>query len=197
MTVRRLWIAVALSALVAALALGLVQATRKSDDAGAAPAALRLTPVQMRARLAGSPPALAALHARASGFIPGGERGLEAQLRRLRGHPAVVNVWAAWCGPCREELPVFQHTALARGRTVAFLGVDVDDNRAAAVRLLAQVPLPYPSIDDPDGQVYNHYGLFGTPSTAFYDAAGRRTFLHQGPYRTVADLEHDIDRYAA
>ena len=196
-TVRRLWIPLAAAALVAALVLGLVQAERSGDDTGGTPRALHLTPAQMRARLSPSPPALAALHARASGFLPGGERGLRAQLRAVRGHPAVVNVWAAWCGPCREELPVFQHVALDRGRRVAFLGVDVKDNRESAVRLLRQIPLPYPSVDDPDGQVYNAYGLFGTPSTVFYDAAGRRTFLHQGPYRTVADLERDIDRYAA
>jgi cytochrome c biogenesis protein CcmG/thiol:disulfide interchange protein DsbE len=191
-TARRLWIPLALVALAAVLAIGLSQA---GGGAGP-PRAERLTLAQMRARLAGAPAPLAALHARASAFLPGGERGLLAELRRLRGHPAVVNVWAAWCGPCREELPVFQRAALARGRQVAFLGVDIKDNRESAVRLLRQIPLPYPSVDDPDGQVYNAYGLFGTPSTAFYDSAGRRTFLHQGPYRTVADLERDIDRYA-
>jgi thiol-disulfide isomerase/thioredoxin len=192
-TVRRPWILVALAALAAVVALGLAQAGGGAKP----PPAQRLTLAQMRARLAGSPAPLAALHARASGFIPGGEHGLRAQLQALRGHPAVVNVWAAWCGPCREELPVFQQTALARGRRVAFLGVDVKDARASAVRLLRQIPLPYPSVDDPDGQVYDAYGLFGTPSTVFYDAAGRRTFLHQGPYQSVAALERDIDRYAA
>jgi cytochrome c biogenesis protein CcmG, thiol:disulfide interchange protein DsbE len=193
--VRRLWFPLALAALAAALAVGLLQAGRGGGSG--APRPQRLTAAEMRARLQGSPAPLAALHAQAGGFIPGGERGLQAQLRKLRGHPAVVNVWAAWCGPCRAELPVFQQVSLARGRTVAFLGVDVKDSRAGAVRLLRQIPLPYPSVDDPDGQVYNAYGLFGTPSTAFYDAAGRRTFLHQGPYRSAAQLERDIDRYAA
>jgi cytochrome c biogenesis protein CcmG, thiol:disulfide interchange protein DsbE len=192
--VRRIWIPLAAAALLAALVIGLSQAG--GDRGSGPPKPLRLTEAGIRERLAGSPPALAALHARANGFIPGARKALERELRSVRGHPAVVNVWAAWCGPCRDELPVFQTVSLSRGTKVAFLGVDIKDNRESAVRLLRQIPLAYPSVDDPDGQVYNAYGLLGTPSTAFYDAAGRRTYLHQGPYESVAALDRDIDRYA-
>jgi thiol-disulfide isomerase/thioredoxin len=190
--VRRLWIILSLGALAAVLAVGLSQATK----GGSAPRPQRLTAAEIRRRLAGSPAALAGLHARANAFIPGGRSALTAELRKVRGHPAVVNVWAAWCGPCRSELPVFQQVSLSRGTSVAFLGVDIKDDRESAVRLLRQIPLSYPSVDDPDGQVYNAYALLGTPSTAFYDAAGHRTYLHQGPYETAAALDRDIDRYA-
>ena len=56
--------------------------------------------------------------------------------------------------------------------------------------------MPYPSYDDPQGQVYNAEGLVGVPSTLFYDRRGRQTFVHQGPYFEKADLVRDIRQYA-
>ena len=81
-------------------------------------------------------------------------------MRALRGHPVVVNVWAAWCGPCRVELPVIQRASLDYGKRVAFLGVDLKDNRGAAAKLLRDIPLTYPSYEDPDGKVANGYRLW-------------------------------------
>ena len=86
--------------------------------------------------------------------------------------------------------------ALDHGKQVAFVGVDLRDDRGSASRLLKTVPLSYPSYEDPDGKVYNGYRLQGTPSTIFYDASGKQTFLHSGPYFHQADLDADIRRYA-
>jgi len=93
-------------------------------------------------------------------------------------------------------MPAVQRVALKRGRQVAFLGVDIKDNRGAARRFLRDIPLSYPSYEDPDGQIYNAYRLAGAPSTVFYDATGHQAFLHQGQYASTADLNRDIDRYA-
>jgi cytochrome c biogenesis protein CcmG, thiol:disulfide interchange protein DsbE len=108
----------------------------------------------------------------------------------------VINVWAAWCGPCRDELPIFASAARAWGGRVAFLGVDVRDDRGSAARLLRAIPLSYPSYEDPDGAIAHSYRLVGTPSTIYYDRAGRETHVHPGPYLSRRDLDADIARYS-
>ena len=70
------------------------------------------------------------------------------------------------------------------------------DNREAAAGFLKKIPVTYPSYDDPSGQVYNAEKLVGVPSTLFYDASGKQTFVHQGPYFDRAALVNDIRQYA-
>jgi cytochrome c biogenesis protein CcmG/thiol:disulfide interchange protein DsbE len=189
----KLALAVGAIALAAVVGVGLQQA---SDDTAPPPKARTLTQADIERRLAGAPPALAALHRQANEILPGAKTALERRLDELEGHAAVVNIWAAWCGPCREELPVLQRVSLEMGKEVAFLGVDLKDDRESAARLLRRYPLTYPSYEDPDGKVYSAEGLQGVPSTLFYDARGRQTFVHQGPYFERQDLVDDIRRYA-
>jgi cytochrome c biogenesis protein CcmG, thiol:disulfide interchange protein DsbE len=187
-------IALAAAALVAVVAVGLHQS---QEGSGAGPPKPRQPSAsEVRQALAGAPPQLASLHRQANDLLPGRRTGLDARLRSLRGHPVVVNIWAAWCGPCREELPILQSAALRHGKNVAFVGVDLRDDRGSAARLLREIPLTYPSYEDPDGKIFTAYRLVGTPSTIFYDAAGKQTFVHQGAYFHQADLESDIRRYA-
>ncbi len=179
----------------AAIGIGLKQASG-GDGGTPEPQALQPTAKETAKALSGSPAPLAALHEQANELLPGARPALDRRLAMLEGHPAVVNVWASWCGPCRVEMPTFQRVALDRGREVAFLGVNLKDDRGAAQRFLKTVPLSYPSYEDPDGEIYNAYALAGAPSTIFYDASGRKVFTHQGPYASAEDLEDDIDRYA-
>ena len=195
MSAGRLVLVVGAIALVAVVVLGLSQA---ADESAPPPkTAPALSAQQIQKRLGGAPPKLAALHRQANEILPGARRGLRARLSDLRGeHPAVVNIWAAWCGPCRAEMPVMQQVSLDFGKQVAFLGVDLKDNREAAQTFLRKIPVTYPSYDDPSGQVYNAEGLVGVPSTLFYDRRGKQTFVHQGPYFEKADLVEDIRQYA-
>jgi thiol-disulfide isomerase/thioredoxin len=147
--------------------------------------------------LAGSPPALAALHRQADRLLPGGRDAYEARLGALHGYPAVVNVWASWCGPCRFEFPHFQHAAAAYGKRVAFLGVDTQDSDDAASTFLEEAPVPYPSYTDPGKDIGDAVGAtLGLPDTAFYDRSGKLVYLKQGPYSDEAALRADIRRYA-
>ncbi len=186
---KRPQIVIAAVAVVVVLAIGITQLGSNSTQRGATPS---LTAAQHA--LAGSPPALDALHHDANRLLPGS--GLTAQIKALRGHPVVVNAWGSWCAPCRAEFPVFQRVSAQLGKRVAFLGLDVQDPRADAAKFLTANPVSYPSYEDFDQAIANRYGLIGTPSTIFYDARGRKVFLHSGPYRSDAVLRTDIKRYA-
>jgi cytochrome c biogenesis protein CcmG/thiol:disulfide interchange protein DsbE len=146
--------------------------------------------------LAGSPPALAALHRQSNKLLPGGEEAFEQRLAGLRGYPIVVNLWASWCGPCRQEFPVLQRLSASYGKRVAFLGVDSEDSNDAAATFLDEEPVPYPSYADPDKEIYESLEAFGFPNTAFYDERGKVVYLKRGPYRDEAELEADLRRYA-
>jgi cytochrome c biogenesis protein CcmG/thiol:disulfide interchange protein DsbE len=147
--------------------------------------------------LAGSPAPLAALHRQGNDLLPGGKDAYEARLGTVRGYPAVVNVWASWCGPCRFEFPHFQQAATDYGKRVAFLGVDSQDSDDAASTFLEEAPVPYPSYTDADKGIADALGAsLGLPDTAFYDRHGKLVYLKQGPYGDEAELRADIERYA-
>lgn len=147
--------------------------------------------------LAGSPAPLAALHRQADLLLPGGPDAYEARIAALHGYPAVVNVWASWCGPCRFEFPRLQQAAADYGKRVAFLGVDSEDSDDAARAFLEEAPVPYPSYTDPDKDIADSLGAsLGFPDTAFYDRSGKLVYLKQGPYSDPAELRADIERYA-
>jgi thiol-disulfide isomerase/thioredoxin len=96
----------------------------------------------------------------------------------LRGHVVVINVWGSWCVPCREEAPVLAR--LSREYTddgVRFVGVNVKDNRAAALAFEDRYGIPYPSIEDRDGQALlalsQHVPAQAVPVTLVLDSEGR------------------------
>jgi thiol-disulfide isomerase/thioredoxin len=147
--------------------------------------------------LKGAPAPLAALHEQSNERLDGGAKAFKARLEELRGHPAVVNKWASWCAPCRAEFPFFQKQALARGKEVAFLGVNSNDNAGDARRFLAKYPVPFPHYTDRNlevAAVFNAVQAF--PSTAFYDSKGKLAYVQQGGYSSERKLAEDIERYA-
>jgi cytochrome c biogenesis protein CcmG/thiol:disulfide interchange protein DsbE len=176
---------------VVALAIGLSQLGASSSSGGGGPAPSRSA---AQRQLAGSPPALDALHRDADKLLPA--KDYRARIAALKGFPIVVNIWGSWCVPCRQEFPVFQRVSAALGREVAFVGVDTQDPEDEALKFLAANPLSYPSFQDLDGSLAKSFGIIGTPSTIYYDKHGEQAYLHQGPYREDADLRADIERYA-
>jgi len=128
----------------------------------------------------------------------GGSPAFQARLAALRGHPVVVNEWASWCPPCRDELPLFAAAAAAArfGKRVAFVGLNVNDSADSARRFLAQHPVSYPSYSDAGGKAAGALASFvGLPTTVFLDASGRVTSVHTGQYADATALASDIARY--
>jgi thiol-disulfide isomerase/thioredoxin len=188
---RALQIAVAVL-VVAAVVVGLVQAS----GTGSAEKTQAFDLDEALASLEGAPAPLAALHRQSGRLLDGGVPAFEARVKALRGHPVVINKWASWCGPCRVEFPVFQRVSAARGRTVAFLGVDGHDNREDAAGFLAKYPVPFPSYVDPNEKISAAFGApRNYPITVMIDERGKTVFIHQGQYVEDAELTADIERY--
>ncbi|MEA2217648.1 MAG: cytochrome c biosis protein CcmG, thiol:disulfide interchange protein DsbE [Solirubrobacteraceae bacterium] len=181
-------------AVVAAVIVGVRQAR---DGAGTQHAPAPLTRAEVSRPIPGAPPELAALRRRVNELRGGGVAAFDAQLRALRGHPVVVNMWASWCPPCRIELPSFQREAVRRGASVAFLGVNVGDARGDALKLARRYPMPYPSFTDPRSNIVaGRFGAHALPVTAFFDARGKLAIVRQGEFASEAKLAESIERYA-
>jgi cytochrome c biogenesis protein CcmG/thiol:disulfide interchange protein DsbE len=101
-------------------------------------------------------------------------QGFDELLGQLKGTPVVVNYWASWCTPCRAEAPLLVQAHRRWGDHVQFVGVDLQDNRAGAVRFVDTFDITYPSVFDPSNAIGVANGLFAPPMTVFYDASGAK-----------------------
>jgi cytochrome c biogenesis protein CcmG, thiol:disulfide interchange protein DsbE len=95
------------------------------------------------------------------------------RLGELGGTPVVLNFWASWCIPCKEEAPFLAAAARAHRREVAFLGIDIQDFTFDARRFLRRLGVPYPSVRETGDTTHRAYGLTGVPETYYIDGRGR------------------------
>ena len=92
----------------------------------------------------------------------------------LEGHPVVLNFWASWCLPCREEAGLLERKWLEyKDQGVRFIGVVIKDTPESALRFAKRFDLTYPMLFDPDRVLARKLGLIGLPQTFFLDAQGR------------------------
>jgi thiol-disulfide isomerase/thioredoxin len=123
--------------------------------------------------------------------LPSVDGGQEIDLAELDG-PAVVNLWATWCAPCRRELPDFEAVHQARGDDVAFVGVNIGDTAGAAGDFLDEVGVTFPNYLDERNDLTAELGTATLPVTLVLDADGTIVTEHLGPM-TAAELEAAID----
>jgi cytochrome c biogenesis protein CcmG/thiol:disulfide interchange protein DsbE len=95
-------------------------------------------------------------------------------LAELKGKPVVVNFWASWCDPCKQEAKALEQAwRQYRRQGVVFVGIDYHDVTGDARRFLEHHGVTYLSVLDGSGQIGDRYGLTGVPETFFVDRRGR------------------------
>jgi cytochrome c biogenesis protein CcmG/thiol:disulfide interchange protein DsbE len=110
-------------------------------------------------------------------------------LGRAPGVPTVLNLWASWCAPCREELPLVQQLAVAAGDKVHVMGVATLDGVSPATSFAKDAGITFPSAFDADGKVLSGLGATGLPHTVFLAADGSVAYFQYGPVHSLAEFE--------
>ena len=114
-------------------------------------------------------------------------------LTDLRGKALVVNFWASWCIPCRDEAPVLQQTyERYRDQGLVVLGIDVNDFRQDARRFMRRFGLTYPVVYDGKGSTVGRWGVRGFPETFFVDRSGK---LVGERISGAVDIDRNRDAY--
>jgi cytochrome c biogenesis protein CcmG, thiol:disulfide interchange protein DsbE len=100
--------------------------------------------------------------------------GAALDLASYRGHPVVLNFWASWCTPCRDEFPLFEQRLEALGPRdgLVVIGVLYEDQADLASRFLDDFGASWPTVLDPDGSIAAEYRVVAPPQTYFIDSDG-------------------------
>jgi cytochrome c biogenesis protein CcmG, thiol:disulfide interchange protein DsbE len=129
------------------------------------------------------------------------DRDGELVLSSLRGKAVVLNVWASWCLPCKEEAPFLEQTwRKGRDRGLVVVGLDARDFRKDARRFARRFDLTFPLVYDGPGDVANSYGVTGFPETFVLDRSGNVVDAFAGAVNSEEDRERlrlAIDRALA
>jgi len=117
--------------------------------------------------------------------------GPNLRLQEQRGQVVMINFWATWCGPCRQEMPHLNRI-FDKYRATGFvlLGVNIDDDPRAAADLAAKLGLRFPVLLDTDKKVSRAYDMSAMPATLLVDRDGRVRYIHRG-YRDGVEKTYE------
>lgn len=120
--------------------------------------------------------------------------GKDFHLSDYKGRPVLINFFASWCLPCREEMPILEkivHEYSPKG--VVFLGVAVDDTEAKMKDFIARYSVTFPVGLDKTAAIQKSFGIYGIPTTYFIDKQGVINYSHSGSV-TEELLQHELDK---
>jgi len=107
--------------------------------------------------------------------------GKNVRLKELRGQVVLVNFWASWCGPCRQEMPLLEDMYKKYNKLgFVILGVNVEEDSSKAKSMLRDVPVTFPVLLDPQNSVSKQYNVKAMPTTAIVDRNGKIRYIHEG-----------------
>jgi peroxiredoxin len=107
--------------------------------------------------------------------------GNTVSLSQYKGQVVMLNFWASWCGPCRQEMPLLENIYKKYNKMgFTMIGVNVEPDSKAADQWLQQTPVSFPVIYDKDSTVSKAYDVSGMPSTVIIDRKGNIRVLHRG-----------------
>jgi peroxiredoxin len=116
--------------------------------------------------------------------------GKPVALADLKGQIVLLNFWASWCGPCRQEMPILEQlNRQYHAKGVTLLGVNVEPDSAAAIDWLKATPVTFPILFDTDSKVSKLYEVEGMPNTVIVDRKGMVRYIHRG-YNAGAENEY-------
>jgi peroxiredoxin len=107
--------------------------------------------------------------------------GTNLRLSEYRGDVVMVNFWATWCGPCRQEMPLLDEL-FSRYERVGFslLGVNIDDDSGKAMNMVSELGVSFPVLFDSRKEVSKLYEVDAMPVTVLIDREGTVRYVHHG-----------------
>ncbi|MGH8180988.1 MAG: TlpA disulfide reductase family protein [Steroidobacteraceae bacterium] len=107
--------------------------------------------------------------------------GQQVSLAQFKGDVVMINFWASWCGPCRQEMPLLD-SIYRKYKDMGFelIGVNVEPDAKSANAWLKATPVSYPVLYDPQSKVSQLYQVQAMPTTVIIDRTGTVRFLHRG-----------------
>jgi peroxiredoxin len=117
----------------------------------------------------------------AANFTLKSNSGKNLRLSEMRGEVVLINFWASWCGPCRQEMPELE-AIYQKYQSLGFtiLGINVDKDRAMADKVINKTTLSFPILFDSDNAVTELYKVDAMPTTVMVDRNGKVRFIHRG-----------------
>jgi peroxiredoxin len=117
----------------------------------------------------------------APAFTLAARSGQDVSLAQYKGQVVMINFWASWCGPCRQEMPLLESIYKKYNKMgFTMLGVNVEPDSNAANEWLKATPVSFPILYDRDSKVSKLYDVAGMPSTVIIDRSGKLRVLHRG-----------------